>query len=78
MKRDIRPVKILADFILEKDKKVRHFLLTPMSPRAKDWLVDNTDHLAQYWGKSLMLKYWEIDYMTESIDNDGLEIYRRG
>jgi hypothetical protein len=65
-----------ADFVIELDRKVRQYLLTPQSDRAKDWLIENTNNLAQYWGKSLMVRRWEIDNLLGALIDADLSVYQ--
>jgi hypothetical protein len=64
-----------SDFVIELDRKVRQYLLTPQSDRAKDWLIENTNNLAQYWGKSLMVRRWEIDNLLGALVDADLSVY---
>lgn len=67
----------MSDFVIDFDKKVKHYLLTPQSDAAREWLIDNTGNLAQYWGKSLMVRRWEIDSLTSALNEARLSVANR-
>lgn len=63
------------DILVEKDGP--RFLLTAKTDRGRDWLNDWATETSQWWGKSLIVKRWEIDGIMEDAVRLNLEVARR-
>jgi hypothetical protein len=65
----------MTDIWVERDGP--RFLLTGRTDRGRDWLNDYANEVSQWWGKSLIVKKWEIDGALDAILKRGLEFTNR-
>ena len=50
------------------------WLVTPMTPEAQDWISENVQVDAQFWGASLAVEHRFIGNLVDAIINDGLRV----
>jgi hypothetical protein len=49
-------------------------LVTPMSEAATDWIAENVQDGATYWGPSLVVEHRFADDLIAGMQSDGLEV----
>ncbi len=67
------------DFTFERDEVAKRFLLTAHTEQARDLLNEElASASSEWWGKSLIVKRYEVDGLLGQIFIAGMEINMKG
>ena len=66
------------DIVTELDRDARRYLLTAKTERGQEFLDEYATASSEFWGKSLIVKYQEVDSVVDEVISKGLEIYFKG